>query len=215
MGHGLFYPVDALFLLIGIGVLFQTAPGLLVLFGILIAVATLPSVLSTVGTTYVHRASLMYPLLTMLIGYGVVSTAGLVRKSRRLWLIAAIALIYIIAVINFSYLYYFRFPYYNSESFGLSQRVYSRYMTLANAQNTPVVNISASSSVGYYRNFLFITISLRLIRSPVSAKRFGTSRTHGDYRHLDTCPSASDIARKRRISFRKRRPAKNSLSSGR
>ena len=194
--HGLFYPVDALFLLIGIGVLFQTAPGLLVLFGILIAVATLPSVLSTVGTTYVHRASLMYPLLTMLIGYGVVSTAGLVRKSRRLWLIAAIALIYIIAVINFSYLYYFRFPYYNSESFGLSQRVYSRYMTLANAQNTPVVNISASSSVGYYRNFLFYNNIPSADTIPGIRKAFrDKSYTWGLSSFMDTCPSASDIAR--------------------
>lgn len=153
--HGLFYPIDALFLLLGIGFLFYASPAISLLFSILISISTLPSILSTVGTTYVHRSSLMYPFLSMLIAYGIEVSIRHTKKSWQMWLVAAITCLYIVASINFAYLYFFRFPYYNSESFGLSQRIYSRYMKLANAQQIPVINISASSSVGYYRNFLF------------------------------------------------------------
>ncbi len=191
--HGLFYPVDALFLLIGIGVLFGSSPSLLVFFGILIALSTLPSVLSTEGTTYVHRSSLMYPLLTILISYGIVSSAERIRSSWRKWFVGITIIIYLVAVINFSYLYYFRFPYYNSEAFGLSQRIYSRYMTLANEKGIPVINIS-SSSVGYFRNFIFYNNipsqeTISAIRKAFEDKSF----TWGLSSFSDSCPTTADI----------------------
>lgn len=191
--HGLFYPVDALFLLVGIGVLFGSSPSLLTFFGILIALSTLPSVLSTAGTTYVHRSSLMYPLLTILISYGIVSLAERIRSSWRTWFVGITVIIYVVAVINFSYLYYFRFPYYNSEAFGLSQRIYSRYMAIANEKGIPVVNISGSS-VGYFRNFIFYNNipsqeTIPAIRNAFKDKSF----SWGLSSFSDSCPTTTDI----------------------
>lgn len=192
--HGLFYPLDALFLIIGIGILVTTAPGILTLFGLLIAISTLPSVLSTAGTTYVHRSSLMYPLLTILIAYGLHVSVSHMKTKWRMVGIGVITLLYVCLVVNFAYLYYFRFPYYNSESFGLSQRIYSKYMKLANDKGIPVVNISASSSVGYYRNFLFYNNipskeTIPTIRSAFKTKTY----TWGLSSFTDTCPTASDL----------------------
>lgn len=192
--HGLFYPIDALFLLIGIGLLFHASPWILTLFLILMAVSTLPSVLSTAGTTYVHRSSLMYPLITILIAYGMESSVRLLKKHWRAIMLAAIALAYLFSVINFAYLYYFRFPYYNSESFGLSQRIYSRYMTLANTKGVPVVNISASSSVGYFRNYLFYTDAISKESVPAIRNAFATKNfTWGASSFVDTCPTADEV----------------------
>lgn len=152
--HGLFYPVDALFLIIGAVTLFVGAPQLLIFFAVLMAIATMPSVFSTEGTTYVHRSSLMYPFITMLAAYGINGSIAWFRKFGKHIVIASIAIIYVIATANFVYLYFFRFPYYNSESFGLSQRLYSRYTILAQQSGIPVVHLTDSPEL-YFRNYLF------------------------------------------------------------
>lgn len=193
--HGLFYPHDAVFLLIGIGVMFTAYPTTLLFFAGLISVATLPSILSTVGTSYVHRSSLMYPFLTIIIGSGIIATIRWTRKNWRIPMTGAIVLIYVIAVANFTYLYFFRFPYYNSEAFGLSQRLYSRYTALANTHNIPVINISAGSSEGYFRNYLFYNNipteqTIPAIRNVFSTKAY----IWDNATFTDACPTTDQIA---------------------
>ena len=151
--HGLFYPLDALFLLLGIMMIYSTSPSILLVLGAIIAISPIPSVLSTEGATYVHRSSLMYPIMTILIAYGIVGTIGTIRKNLKVVVTGAICMVYIILTANFVYLYFFRFPYYNSESFGFSQRLYSRYAILANAKAIPVVNITDAPQL-YFKNYM-------------------------------------------------------------
>ena len=152
--HGLFYPIDALFIAIGLLALFASGPALAAFLIALAAIAPLPSVLSTQGTTYVHRSSLMIPVLLIFAGYGIVFAVRHLKKHWRLWGSLALFIIYGILVSNFVDLYFFRFPYYNSEAFGVSQRIYSRYMALAAAHSIPVVNFTESPEL-YFRNYIF------------------------------------------------------------
>jgi 4-amino-4-deoxy-L-arabinose transferase-like glycosyltransferase len=191
--HGLFYPIDALFLFLGIGALWISAPSLLILFVLCIGISTLPSVLSTIGTSYVHRSSLMYPFMTIFIGYGIYASVGWVQKKWRLMSIVIVVLVYSIAVSNFVYLYFFRFPYYNSESFGLSQRIYSRYMYLADKHGIYTDNISMSS-VGYFRDYIFYTNNVNqqtipAIRKSISTNDFTIDRSI----FTEKCPSSEEI----------------------
>lgn len=151
--HGLFYPIDALFLLLGAIFLYIGAGPLLLFFTALIAISPIPSLFSTEGTTYVHRSSLMYPFLTILISYGIVHATNFAKKYTKMLTIAILSVSYVILTANFVFLYFYRFPYYNSESFGLSQRLYSRYATLANAAGIPVTNLTDAPQL-YFRNFL-------------------------------------------------------------
>lgn len=152
--HGLFYPIDAVFLLTGMTLLVIRTPYLFALFLLIIATATLPSLFSTEGTTYVHRSSLMYPFFTLLMANGIYGTIQWFRSHIKSLIIGIISLLYIVATINFVYLYFFRFPYYNSESFGFSQRIYSRYAELSRAHGTQVINITETPQL-YFRNHLF------------------------------------------------------------
>jgi len=192
--HGLFYPVDMLFLIISIAVLLLRMPKMLTVFSVIIALSTMPSVLSTVGTSYVHRSSLMYPFLIMLVGYGIHAVYRATSGAIRAGVVCLIVMLYGVAVVNFAHLYFFRFPLYNSESFGLSQRIYSRYMALADRKNIPVSNISFSS-VGYFRNYVFYTDALThetapQIRKAIAEKSF----TWKTSRFTDQCPTKADIA---------------------
>lgn len=191
--HGLFYPIDAVFLLIGLGALFTVSLPVLLLLVSIVGIATLPSVLSTVGTTYVHRSSLMYPIFTVLIGYGIVAVIQWATPRWRASLSIIVLMLYMLLVANFTYLYFFRFPYYNSESFGLSQRIYSRYSVLADAHTIPVDHITYSA-VGYFRNYLFYanipsTSTIPAIRNAFTTNTYVWNNTA----FTKTCPTKEDI----------------------
>jgi hypothetical protein len=134
--------------------LFATAPLLMIWFALLIAVSTIPSIFSVVGTSYVHRSSFMYPLMTILVSYGIVETVKRFIPSIQKIMAICFVLLYVGLTANFVYLYFFRFPYYNSESFGLSQRLYSYYAILAEQSRTPVINLTESPEL-YFRNYVF------------------------------------------------------------
>ncbi|MCL4200580.1 hypothetical protein KJZ67_04565 [Patescibacteria group bacterium] len=191
--HGLFYPLDALFLLLGSALLLTGAPTLLVLFAAIILIAPIPAVFSTEGTTYVHRASLMYPFFTILIAYGIHGSLGWISRHARLMAIGSITLLYLGLTANFAYLYFFRFPYYNSESFGLSQRLYSQYTKLAAIHNYPVVIITDTPQL-YFRNYMFYTNlpspeTIPIIRDRMKTENFIWDNTT----FTETCPTKTDI----------------------
>jgi len=191
--HGLFYPLDALFLLIGAALLLTNAPILLTLFAIIIVISPIPAIFSTEGTTYAHRAALMYPFFTMLIAYGIYGCVGWVKRNVRSVAAGSIALLYIILTANFAYLYFFRFPYYNSESFGLSQRLYTRYSTLAATHGYKVVNLTDSPDL-YFRNYMFYSDlpssnTIPAIRETIKTKQYSWDNTT----FTKACPTKADI----------------------
>jgi len=191
--HGLFYPIDAVFLLTGATLLVIHTPHLFLLFLLVIATATLPSLFSTEGTTYVHRSSLMYPFFTLLIAYGIYGLFQWFRTHIKKFAIGVVALVYIVATINFVYLYFFRFPYYNSESFGFSQRIYSRYTELARTTGINVMHITTALEL-YFRNYLFYADKLNAdtvipIRNVFQSGAFQWQNTQ----FTKTCPTKAEI----------------------
>lgn len=191
--HGLFYPLDALFLITGILLLFARTPPLLGLLFLLVSIATLPSVLSTEGTSYVHRSSLMYPFLTLLIAYGIYGSVQWLSANLKKAAVVVVIFLYVAATANFVYLYFFRFPYYNSESFGFSQRTYSRYTELARASGIRVVNITETPQL-YFRNYLFYSDKLNAntvkpIRSAFLAETYAWENAS----FTKSCPTKADI----------------------
>lgn len=192
--HGLFYPLDALFLVLGIIFLFTASPGLLLFFASCIAISPIPSVFSTEGTTYVHRSSFMYPFLTMLIAYGVVHSTSWLKTHAKTVAITLISITYILLLANFVFLYFYRFPYYNSESFGLSQRLYSKYAMLANKKNVSVTNLTDAPQL-YFRNYLLYGDIPNPLTIPKIRNEFKNTITYTWDTAVFTkaCPTKSDI----------------------
>jgi len=193
--HGIFYPFEALFFLIGLFMLYRKKLPVAVLMTAMMLLGPIPSFVSNAGTTYVHRASVMFPFMLMTMAYGIDAGIGHFRKTvDRRRFIVGLGFLYAVAVSNFLYLYLFRFPVYNPESFAFSYRLYSKYLSLANEKKISVTLIDTNPT-HHMRNFVFYgypatTVSLTEFKSKVQRREL----TLGTVTFRDTCPSKPDPA---------------------
>ncbi len=184
--HGTFYYIDALFLLIGFGVLFKTNKKILGLLTLLIAIAPLPSVVSNVGESYAIRSFLLAPIFLIFIGVGL---HYVLNKYRFSWLI--IVPIYLLLLLNFINIYFLRNPIYNSESFSLSSRVLVKYLSLKGNNQVFVINGNPATPL---KQYLFYTNSYNNSSKDEIAKQLkkGGSYIFNRINFID-CKSASGI----------------------
>lgn len=157
--HGLFYYLDIIFLIIGACALFvKKQKAWLLLVGI-VAISPLPSVISSVGTSYALRSSMLYPILIIFIGYGIYHTINYKKNKKYRYGIAFLIFFsYFILLGNFINIYFFRNPIYNSEGFGFSNRVLSRYINLSKDKNKVIVLTDGGPTL--LKHYLFYTNSL-------------------------------------------------------
>lgn len=125
--HGFFYPVDALLLIIGLGVLWfakNRQPSVAVLLTSLLLISFLPSVLKTDATWITFRGgfTIIYGLLIMAIGFEYLLKH--LHRSLQILLVS----IYIFLAISFFYHYFFRYPAYSTHNLMYSNRVLSSYL---------------------------------------------------------------------------------------
>ncbi|HXS15218.1 MAG TPA: hypothetical protein VN711_03755 [Candidatus Saccharimonadales bacterium] len=149
--QGVFYYLDAFFLLVGFAVLFRKNKKVLLLLSGIVLIAPIPSVLSTVGNSYAIRSLLLAPLFIIFIGVGI---WYVISKYRFSWI--PIAAIYTLLLLNFFNIYFLQDPLYNSESFSFSGRELAHYLSL---QKGSVYVINANPKTPYkqymfYNNWL-------------------------------------------------------------
>ncbi|MEX2012927.1 MAG: hypothetical protein WD967_00815 [Candidatus Levyibacteriota bacterium] len=138
--HGTFYYIDAIFLLVGLCALFWKNRKLWLFLIGLVLISPIPSVVSNVGVSYAIRSQLLSIIFPLFIGFGIYHTLSLAKnKLYKKLLIAAIILLYGIHFVNFSNIYFFRNPIYNSEAFNLSARVLSKYLSLQSGNDSVFV----------------------------------------------------------------------------
>ena len=156
--HGVFYVVDAIFIILGFYHLLKRhrKEGLLICS--LVLIAPLPSVVSNVGNSYAIRSMLMAPLLLIIIGIGIKNSFDVFKPRLKLVLGFVVVLIYIVQLANFLNIYLLRNPIYNSESFNFSARELVRYLFLPHQnKNIYVVNGDPKTPIKhylFYRNML-------------------------------------------------------------
>lgn len=149
--HGLFYPFEILLLIYGIYTAFRLHRGKTFWLLSLLMVSPIPSAISNVGASYALRSSFMYPIVSIFIGIGLAYFFG---KKRSYYVKAGIILLYVFAILNFLHIYFIRNPVNNSEGFGFSNRVLSKYLALADTSGIPVTYIG-NNVVNVYRQYIF------------------------------------------------------------
>jgi 4-amino-4-deoxy-L-arabinose transferase-like glycosyltransferase len=176
--HGLFYIIDALFLLIGIIGIFHTHKKPAALIGILLALSLLPQVFHNPEgkDTFTPHIALFFPLLLLLIAYGGTALLrSVTRPSLRLALPLGLFLVYGFFVGNFLFLYFYRLPL-NDAIFVFPNRVVSRYLRLAAEKNLPLT-IHVGNPHLFMREYLFYSgtyegTQVALINSLMQHKRY-------------------------------------------
>ena len=156
--HGYFYYIDFIFLIAGFIMLFIKKRKVWYLLTALILIAPIPAVASnSTGGFAALRASLMYQVFIILIGFGIWCMLSNIKKSQHKIIFGCVLiLLYGIQLLNFINIYFFRNPIYNSEAYSLSSRLTSKYILLAEKNNRKVTLVANNPRMNFY-HYLFET----------------------------------------------------------
>jgi 4-amino-4-deoxy-L-arabinose transferase-like glycosyltransferase len=135
--HGFMYLVDGLFTILGLIYLSRKNLKALYISLGLVLISLLPNSVDLHGTTYALRSGLLYPSLVILAAAGIGSVLEAVKEEKaRKMTQAGIALIYLVSLVNFAYLYFLRTPVEKFDGWYTSERVLARYINLHNENYT-------------------------------------------------------------------------------
>jgi 4-amino-4-deoxy-L-arabinose transferase-like glycosyltransferase len=169
--HGLFYVVDAFFLVIGMFYAFIKKRKQFYFLIVLPFFAIVPHLLHTASLeNFTPQITLLFPIFIIFISFGIKNISELF-KSKILLII--ICIIYTISLLNFLQIYFYQFPL--KETFDFKVRVLSNYVKRA-PQNTRIIVYSPTSE-DYFKKYIFYTNSINKktassISSDIKEKRY-------------------------------------------
>jgi 4-amino-4-deoxy-L-arabinose transferase-like glycosyltransferase len=150
-GHGLFYFVDALFLIIGFGFMYAAKNKTFLFIGSLILISAIPHVIHTVKTeVFTPHLALFFTLLIIPVAVGLAHVINFKNKILPVLIIA----IYALSFSRFLYIYFFQYPLYGH--FDFPARVVAKYASLAAGQGTKV-DLYVSGTHDFYKKYIFYT----------------------------------------------------------
>lgn len=154
-GHGLFYYIDLLFLIIGFMGVFFYRRKLFIFLLLYIFIGIFPQIFhkSSLDGNFTPHIALIIPFLIILIGAGISWILKNIknRKYSHLFLII-LGFIYFILFINFCYFYFLKFPL-QSGTFAAQDRILSRYIAV-NDGNSPITVFSTDPRL-LFKEYIF------------------------------------------------------------
>jgi len=143
IGHGFFYIIDVVFLVLGLVFAFSKKRKEFILLAVLIVLSVIPQVfyLSSTGNpleNFGPHLALLFPFLIIFIGVGLGGFFKLLRKKKIFpYIFGFIMLIYLFSTLNFLYTYFFQFPL--QGNFDFHVRLMSKYLKTVNQNGQSVV----------------------------------------------------------------------------
>lgn len=145
--HGYLYYVDLILMIVGILFLFKNHSKFLLFITALILLAPLPeAVRSDPNPSYAFHSILQYPFFYILIA------SGIFYLPRAIY--PAVTVVYLLSVFNFTDIYFFRYPVYQSEGFFFSNRILSKYL-YSESQKSASVYLMTPEPYNALRQYLF------------------------------------------------------------
>jgi len=168
--HGLFYPIDTVFLVIGVLALASGNTLVFAFLSFVAIIAPLPSVISNEGITYASRSYLLQMPFIIFIGVGLSRVIVFFerRKQRSIFafVMVCISVMFVVSCANFIYTYMLKNPMANSESYNFSSRLMARYAMLESGKNQKVVVVSGEPKTSF-KQYIFYTNTFRNSNSSV------------------------------------------------
>lgn len=147
--HGFLYPIDAVLLIIGFGVLWFAKikkSSTTILLTSLFLISFLPSILKTDATWITFRGGFTIIFGLMIVAIGFEYLLRHVNKSMRYILVG----FYLLFALSFFYHYFFRYPSYSTHNLMYSNRVLSSYLERSSSK----VNILSDESENLFHTVL-------------------------------------------------------------
>lgn len=156
--HGLFYVIDAIFLLLGIIGLYRKDRRVLLLFVSFILMGLLPQILhgGKEFGNFTPHIILVITTFIFMIGYGIIFAVQEVKARYRIYATLGIGVLYIFSTINFLSVYFTEAPK-QAGIFNFPERVAARYIK-ESSQFSHVTVLSSDPAISY-RNYIFYSSS--------------------------------------------------------
>jgi 4-amino-4-deoxy-L-arabinose transferase-like glycosyltransferase len=173
VGYGFFYFIDAFFLLLGLFFAFLKKKKEAFLVLAMAILGVFPQLLHTSTTgaitdNYALHLALVIPFLIIFIGVGLSEATELIKNKKYYFLaLVAIIFVYLLSVLSFAYVYFFKFPLY--DNFDFHVRVMSEYTKLA-SQNGSGVVVYSPRFKDEFQKYLFYSNSVNNKTIPAITK---------------------------------------------
>jgi hypothetical protein len=156
--HGLFYAVDALFLLLGIIGLFRKNRRVLGLITSFIIIGLIPQILhgGKEFGNFTPHIILVITNFIFIVGYGIVFAVREMKPKYRIFISVGIGVLYLFSTINFLSVYFTEAPK-QAGVFNFPERVAARYIK-DSSKITDVTVVTSDPAVSY-RNYIFYSQS--------------------------------------------------------
>jgi hypothetical protein len=189
--HGFFYPIEALFLILGVCVLFATRPRIFFLFATLAVIAPIPTLASGESISYASRAYLLQPILIMTIGSGISYLIEKVKWKR--FAGVTLSAVYAISFAYFLSIYFLRNPVANSESSNTSAHIMALYAQHEITKGRSVVVVADKPETAFKQYTYYMNL-LTHKNAPMYVKTFTDgSFTSGSFR-ATTCVTPEELS---------------------
>jgi 4-amino-4-deoxy-L-arabinose transferase-like glycosyltransferase len=154
--HGLFYIIDAVFLILGVAVAYKRNIKIFFLLISVCFIAILPHVFHSASLeNFTPHISLLFPFAIILIAVGIDEAIQLFKNKWINYLISVlIFLLYALFFFNFLNIYFFQFPL--QGNFDFPVRLLSKYTALASQDNQPI-KIYSPGVPDTFRKYIFYT----------------------------------------------------------
>lgn len=192
--HGLFYLLDFVLLIFGGLGIYKFSQRIFFLLISLIAIAPLPTALSGVETSVIHRSFLVLPIFLIFIGYGFWYLHVLLKPFLgKVMPALVLGVIFLFSACNFYYFYFFRYPVINQEAYFLSERLITKALNLT---DSPEVVVAKGGLLGRAEFLEYVFYSDQNLQNQVLIKNFPANKT-GQFQirnilFLDSCPNRFD-----------------------
>ncbi|HSW97403.1 MAG TPA: hypothetical protein VLF89_06270 [Candidatus Saccharimonadales bacterium] len=149
---GLFYYLDALFLLLGFIFLFIENKRQLLFIFLFILTGTIPQVFHEGLGNFTPHITLLFPFFILLIGTGIWHSILVIKRINKIWITSIIVATYFIFLLSFINIYFFEFPL--QGYFDFPARVLSNYITQAQPSGRSIV-IHTPSPKDAFKKYIY------------------------------------------------------------
>ncbi len=161
--QGFLYLFDSVFVILGLYFLFTKKRKHFIFVGFLIIISPIPAAVSSMGSSYSIRSSMLFPLLIIVASVGVNYLIKSINNGKYRYALTTVIIIgYLFSLSMFLNNYLYRNPVYNSDTFNFSDRIVSKYIDIAQKYGQKVVLIGEADelrSVSIFYDYLFYSNS--------------------------------------------------------
>jgi hypothetical protein len=165
--HGFFYFIDALFLIIGLVIMYAYRRKTMVYVSILALISSVPHLIHSSNTNdFSPHIAMVFPFLMVFIGYGIYQSIVKFHSKSRAVVVVLISFFYVVSVGNFLQQYWFQHPL--SGQFDFPVRVMAKYIQIQSKER--LVAVYSPRTTDIYKKYLFYADALNKKTFPVIQK---------------------------------------------